>query len=110
MSDEYIYLSISTLIFFFTALPLALEKIGINRWYGIRFGITMKNENVWYRINKIYGVSMMISNILFFALTLSFGFFKNGHGNYIITFSLFLFQVLVPVLIVVFNLLIENEG
>lgn len=40
-------------------VPLAKNKIGMNRWYGIRFRKSFDSDENWYRINK-YGSKRMI--------------------------------------------------
>jgi hypothetical protein len=46
-------------LFIAISFPLLLRKIGMNRWYGMRFRKSFESEENWYRINE-YGAKRMI--------------------------------------------------
>ncbi|MBK8945753.1 MAG: SdpI family protein [Ignavibacteriae bacterium] len=37
------------------SIPLILQKVKINHWYGIRLPETMKDEKIWFETNKFGG-------------------------------------------------------
>lgn len=41
------------------SIPLFLEQIGMNRWYGIRFKKSYQSDEHWYAINK-FGAARFI--------------------------------------------------
>ncbi len=53
-----LYLAVS-LLWFLLGLPLWLQKVGPNRWYGFRTATTLHNEDLWYPVNRVVGVWMM---------------------------------------------------
>lgn len=49
------------LIMIFGSLPLMLEKIPPNHWYGFRTSKTMSSPETWYRANKRGGKYLFIA-------------------------------------------------
>jgi hypothetical protein len=41
------------------SIPLLMNKIGMNRWYGIRFKKSFESAGNWYRINR-YGAGRLV--------------------------------------------------
>ena len=56
--------AICGLVFVIISIPLILEKIPPNRWYGFRTEKTLSNSEIWYRINKYTGKDLFIVGIL----------------------------------------------
>ena len=50
------------------AIPLILEKIPRNRFYGFRTPYTMSSDEVWFRANRISGVAFLIAGIVWLGL------------------------------------------
>ncbi len=42
------------------AIPLALRKVGINNWYGVRTRRSYRSEENWKKINAHYGAGMIL--------------------------------------------------
>jgi uncharacterized membrane protein len=42
------------------AIPLVLEKVPRNYFYGFRTRYTLSSDAVWYRANKISGITLLI--------------------------------------------------
>jgi hypothetical protein len=57
---------------FFAAmcLPMALELVEPNGFYGVRIAATRASEAEWYRINGISGVAGVIGGAIGFAVNL----------------------------------------
>ncbi len=100
ISSSFLLLSLGSLIFLITALPLAFGKIKPNRFYGVRIKFTFSNKQQWYRINKIYGWVMTFSVIAFFSVTRLMNTWQ-GVQHEGLNLILFVAQVMVPALVVV---------
>jgi hypothetical protein len=50
------------------AVPLILQKIPRNGFYGFRTVFTMSSDEVWYHANKIAGFSLLVAGILWLVL------------------------------------------
>jgi uncharacterized membrane protein len=55
------------LIFALICLPMALELIEPNGFYGVRTMATRASEAEWYRINRIAGIGGVIAGSIGFA-------------------------------------------
>jgi len=51
-------------------LPMALELIEPNGFYGVRIAATRASEAEWYRINRIAGIAGVIVGLIGFAANL----------------------------------------
>ena len=51
-------------------IPLALNKIKPNTFYGYRVAKTLRDESVWYRVNKFAGGAFIGSGLAIIALVL----------------------------------------
>ena len=38
-----------------SGIPMVLGKVPRNRWYGFRLPITLKDDRIWYPVNKTMG-------------------------------------------------------
>ena len=45
------------------SVPLILQKVPPNRIYGFRSKRTLGDEEVWYRVNRLGGVFLMLSSL-----------------------------------------------
>jgi len=45
-------------------LPMALQKIKPNGWYGFRTPKTLSNEKIWYEANCIAGIDLSLAGVL----------------------------------------------
>ena len=54
-------------LFVLIAIPLILNKIPPNGWYGVRTEKTCKpgNEEIWYKANKYGGQQILIAGLIF---------------------------------------------
>ncbi len=50
----FVYNLVLALIIIALAIPLYMEKIHINRWYGVRLPKSYESEQNWHRINKLW--------------------------------------------------------
>jgi uncharacterized membrane protein len=45
-------------------VPLALQKIKPNGWYGFRTPKTLSDENIWYEANRVAGIDLSLAGLL----------------------------------------------
>lgn len=50
--------------FIVISIPLILEKIRPNKFYGIRLKKTLSNDKIWYKANKHCGWCFLITGIV----------------------------------------------
>ena len=58
------------LLFSAMCLPMALEMIGPNPFYGVRIEATRVSELEWYRINRVAGIAGVVAGIAGFCANL----------------------------------------
>jgi uncharacterized membrane protein len=46
-------------IFSVLGIPLILQKVPPNEWYGFRTAKTLSDERIWYPINKLMGYDLL---------------------------------------------------
>ena len=56
------------LVLILTSIPLILQKIPMNGWYGIRIAVAFESDEKWYAINA-YGGKRMVGLGLVICLT-----------------------------------------
>ncbi|HFW0075393.1 TPA: SdpI family protein, partial [Salmonella enterica subsp. enterica serovar Saintpaul] len=105
LNDNFIYLSIGSLLLLIISIPLALQKIKPNRWYGVRTKLTLNNSQAWYQANRVYGLSMIFTVICFFLMSALSGIWHNNDENNYFALVLFVIEVSVPVAITFFKLI-----
>ncbi len=54
-----------------TALPLVMQKVPPNWWYGFRTRKTLSDPQIWYRANYLGGVGLLYAGIISLAINLS---------------------------------------
>lgn len=97
MDMNFIWLSIASLVLMAIAIPLVLQKVKPNRWYGVRTSRTRNDEGQWYRVNRLYGKTMIMAGVAFFVLSAILGNWRPGEDNQKISLVLFMLEVLIPV-------------
>lgn len=97
MDMNFIWLGIVSLILMAIAIPLVLQKVKPNRWYGVRISRTLNDDGLWYRANRLYGMAMLTAGGAFFLLSVILGNWRPGEDNQKISLVLFMLEVLIPV-------------
>ena len=67
MTDEQIIflLHLGVCAFLFVmGIPLWREKVAPNRWYGFRTPSSMRDERIWYSVNRVTGCWMMVTALI----------------------------------------------
>ncbi len=85
------------------SIPLILEKIMPNKWYGFRTPKTLSDEKIWYQANKYSGkvsiaagVSITLISILFLALHKGTVFLMGLSGKIIVI--IWFFIIFIPII------------
>lgn len=76
------------------AIPLALGLVPPNRLCGVRTRATLSDERLWYRANRVGGVSLIMSS----AVYLTVAALLPHAGNDFPTWLIHLFAFLLPLL------------
>ena len=97
MDMNFIWLSIVSLMLMAIAIPLLMQKVKPNRWYGVRTGRTLNDEGLWYRTNRLYGITMLVAGGAFFVFSALLGNWQPGEDNQKISLVLFMLELLIPV-------------
>ena len=63
MLNDIIIPMILCFVFIILSIPLILQKVRPNCFYGVRTRKTMSDETVWYKANKFFGCGMLISSL-----------------------------------------------
>src|SRR5262245_4115922 len=53
------------------AIPLILEKIPRNGFYGFRTPYALSSDEVWYRANRISGFSLLAAGLVWLAVAIT---------------------------------------
>ena len=71
MLVRYLVTLIVPLTIMLLAIPLILEKVPRNAFYGFRTASTMASDETWYRANKISGIALLVAGLLWLILGLT---------------------------------------
>jgi uncharacterized membrane protein len=52
------------LVFIAIGIPLALERVPPNHWYGFRTAKTFSNQTIWYASNRVADIDLMIAGVV----------------------------------------------
>lgn len=85
------------LLFIGLGIPLILEKVPPNRWYGLRVAKTLSSERIWYPANRVAGYDLMWAGIAIAITTVITGLFFERLDS--TTFQTINFSVFVGALI-----------
>lgn len=104
MDSIFIMLGIGNIVLMAIALPLVMHRIKPNRLYGIRTALTLRNETVWYQVNRFWGRGMIASGLAFFLLSALFGNWRADVNGQHISITLFLVTVSLPAILTTWRL------
>jgi len=65
------------------AVPLMFGWVGPNAWYGFRNQRTRANRSLWYRANRIAGVSILIAMAVCVALEFAIPALRNTQAGHL---------------------------
>jgi uncharacterized membrane protein len=83
-------------LLFVVALPLVLGVIPRNRLYGMRTPRTLSDDRVWYRVNRVAGLALVVSSGVYGAVAAIRPYDRLAANNFAI-WSIHLAAFVVPV-------------
>jgi uncharacterized membrane protein len=72
------------LLFIGISIPLILEKVAPNKWYGFRVAKTLSNERIWYAANRLAGYDLLWAGIAIAITAVITGLFFDRLGSTIV--------------------------
>jgi uncharacterized membrane protein len=88
------------LLFFILAVPLVLGIIPRNWIYGVRTRKALADDRVWYSLNRVGGLILMLASIVYFLVALIWPYHKTTSNNFEI-FYIHLAGFTAPLVVVV---------
>ena len=86
------------LVFISISIPLILEKVPPNRWYGFRVAKTFSSERIWYIANRVAGYDLLWAGVaIAFTAAVTGLFFRQFDSTTVHTIN---FAVFVGTLVV----------
>jgi uncharacterized membrane protein len=88
------------ILFIGIGIPLILEKVPPNQWYGFRVTKTFSSERIWYAANRIAGYDLLWAGSAIAITAITTGLLFNQIGSttvYIINFALFVCALVIAV-------------
>ena len=89
-------------LFILLGIPLLLEKVKPNWFYGFRTPSTIKNKDLWYKVNKQTGREFIIGGIIVIIGSIFFLTFQS-YFNIIEILVILLLLVNLAVIIIIFR-------
>ncbi|MFM2313914.1 MAG: hypothetical protein RLZZ04_3190 [Cyanobacteriota bacterium] len=89
------------LLFISMSIPLILEKVPPNKWYGFRVAKTFSSEGIWYSANRVAGYDLLSVGILTVVTAVVTRLIFNQMGStnvQIINFAVFISALVVAVI------------
>ncbi|MGL5836279.1 MAG: SdpI family protein [Waterburya sp.] len=88
------------LFFMGIGVPLILEKVPPNMWYGFRVAKTFSSESIWYAANRVAGYDLLWAGVVIFITAVITGLLFNQLGSitaHTINLALFIGALVVAV-------------
>ena len=73
--------AIAELFFFLAGIPLSLGLIPRNPIFGFRTAKTMSNEGIWLRVNRVAGIAMLISGLIYLLVAVTLPYDRTAADN-----------------------------
>ncbi|MGH9799373.1 MAG: SdpI family protein [Blastocatellia bacterium] len=88
--------SIVGITFIAISIPVILEQVPPNSWYGFRVAKTFLDERIWYAANRVMGIDLLLAGLaIVIGVIVSAKFVRyNPRQANRICFSIFLFSSL----------------
>jgi len=92
-------------VFVGISIPLILEKIPPNHWYGIRVRKTLANKGIWYKANKYSGRDFCVIGFMLVLAALMLLIFRESIRLFVLV-PIVLALTVVPVMVAVVRALL----
>ncbi len=74
--------AIPAALLFLAAIPLALGLIPRNRFYGFRIRKALADDRVWYSINRLAGIMLMLASVVYAVVARAWPYSRLTGGNF----------------------------
>jgi uncharacterized membrane protein len=64
MRPDIVALGLAGLVFIAIGIPLAVERVPPNHWYGFRTAKTFSNQTIRYAANRVAGIDLIIAGVV----------------------------------------------
>jgi uncharacterized membrane protein len=81
MNETIIFWLFVGFLFIGMGIPLILEKVPPNRWYGLRVAKTLSSERIWYPANRVAGYDLLLVGIAIATNAVITGLFFDRLGS-----------------------------
>ena len=90
--------AVPALVLFIAAVPLVLGLIPRNRFHGMRTPQTLSDDGVWYLVNRLAGVAVMLASGVYGAVAVAWPYERSTSDN-LSTWGLHLAAFAVPLIV-----------
>lgn len=90
--------AIPALLLFIVSVPLVLGLIPRNRFYGVRTIKTMSSDRVWYAVNRLVAVALMVGSGIYGLVAVLLPYDRLASDNFGI-WGIHLAAFIVPIII-----------
>ena len=74
--------AIPALLLFLVSAPLVAGLIPRNRLYGFRTAKTLSDDGIWYRVNRLAGLAVMIASAVYGAVAANWPYDRAAPDNF----------------------------
>jgi len=74
--------AVPALLLFIVSVPLILGVIPRNRYYGFRVAKTLSDDGIWYRANRVAGVTLMITSGVYVFVAIAWPYDRAAIDNF----------------------------
>jgi uncharacterized membrane protein len=93
--------TIPALLFLIVSIPLALDLVPRNRFYGFRTRKTLSDDAIWYAANRFGARALMVSSLVYLLLSALLPYDKNRQDNFSV-WAVHLASFVIPLAVGVF--------
>jgi hypothetical protein len=94
--------AIPAFLLLIVALPLVIGVIPRNRFYGFRTRRTLSNDDVWYPVNRIAGLAILVASAVYWAIAITHPYDRAAADNFsvwLLHLAAFVFPLVVGLLV-----------
>jgi cytochrome bd-type quinol oxidase subunit 2 len=84
--------------FLLLAVPLVLGLIPRNRFYGVRTAKALEDDRVWYPVNRVAGVAVMLASGVYGAVAVALPYDRSARDD-LSTWAVHLAAFVVPIVL-----------
>lgn len=90
--------AVPALLFFIAAVPLIIGLVPRNRFYGVRTLKTLSDDRIWYSVNRLAAVALMVASSVYGIVAVFLPYDRSASDNFTI-WGIHLVAFIVPIVI-----------